>query len=203
LADPGEAPRVVTLAKPLLGRDGRPQAELGGSRFMYPADWTGWSDAERKAVASFADAFEPEWEPGDAFGDWHYLTLGGRLNEMALGGLAGDAYRFDKPVVVLMDGDCFSATSIFLAAMALRDDVTLLGTPAPAGSGRVAIHRIGGETDVHLRLSTMASFQPDGRLFDGNAIAPDIEAWPALDDFAGRTDSQLEAALRALDDARR
>lgn len=205
LAGADEAPRVVALARPILGPDGRPQAELGGSRYMHTQSSVLWSQPERRAIASFAEAFEPQWTPdgpsADAFGPWHYLVLGGRLNALVAEDLP-EPYHFDKPVVVLMDGDCFSATSIFLAALTTREDVTLVGTPAHAGSGRTRGHLISEEPELEIRLSTMASFQPDGRLFDGNVIEPDIVRWPTLGDLAGETDTQLDAALEVLRAAR-
>lgn len=201
LAGPDEAPRVVTLARPLLGPDGKPQAELGGSRFMYPGDWSGWSNAERTAIAAFVESFQPQWKPTNAFGAWHYLVLGGALNARETAYLR-EPEHYDGPVAVLMDGDCFSATSIFLAALATRENVTLVGTPAPAGSGRTRSHDISRDPRLGLRLSTMASFQPDGRPFDGNVIEPDVVRWPTLADLAGETDTQLDAALEALHAAR-
>ena len=195
LADPDAPPVVANLAKPILYQE-RLLAPLD-ARFMYPADWPVWTAEERAAIESAAADFEPEWEPGEPFGDWHYLVLGGRFTDVAasLHGLP-EPYHFDRPVVVLMDGDCFSATSIFLAAADLLDGVTLLGTAAPAGSGRTMEHEVG--SDFELYLSTMASFRPDGRPFDGNVIAPDVEAWPTLADLAGEGDGQLDAAVEAV-----
>ena len=196
LADPDAQPVVANLAKPILYQ-GEPLAPLD-ARFMYPADWPMWTADERAAIESIAADFEPAWQPDDQFGTWHHLVLGGRFTDVAarLHGLP-EPYHFDRPVVVLMDGDCFSATSIFLAAVDLLDNVTFVGIAAPAGSGRTMEHRVG--TDFELYLSTMASFLPDGRLFDGNVIEPDVEAWPTLSDLAGETDTQLDAAVAALE----
>ena len=197
LADPAAPPAVVNLAKPILYQ-GQPLAPLD-ARFMYAADWPMWTADERAAIDKAAADFEPQWRPGEEFGDWHYLVLGGRFNEVAarLHSLP-EPYHFDKPVVLLMDGDCFSATSIFLAALDLLDNVTLVGVAAPAGSGRTMEHIVSSR-DFELYLSTMASFTPDGRLFDGNVIEPDVTAWPTLSDLAGETDTQLDAAARALE----
>lgn len=197
--DEAEPPTVVNFAKPILTPDGNVFATLD-ARFMYVSDWPMWTDAERAAIQGAAEAFQAEWEPGDAFGEWHYLVLGGRLTEIAasLHDLP-KPYHFDKPIVVLMDGDCFSATSIFLEALGMRTDVTLVGTAAPAGSGRTREHEITDDRNFDIRLSTtMVSFRPDGRLFDGSVIEPDIESWPTLSDLAGETDTQRDAAIRAI-----
>ena len=44
----------------------------------------------------------------------------------------------------------------------------------------------------------MASFQPNGRLYDGNGIQPDVPVESQITDALGTTDSVLDAALRHL-----
>jgi C-terminal processing protease CtpA/Prc len=44
----------------------------------------------------------------------------------------------------------------------------------------------------------MASFQPNGQLYDGNGIQPDILVEPAPTDFIGQTDTLLETAIRTI-----
>ncbi len=53
------------------------------------------------------------------------------------------------------------------------------------------------QSGLLVKLSTMASFQPTGRLYDGNGVEPDVVAAPTLDDVVGETDSVLDQA-RAL-----
>jgi hypothetical protein len=43
-------------------------------------------------------------------------------------------YRYERPVVVPMNYQCFSATEIFMAGLWGVRDVTLLGTPSSGGS---------------------------------------------------------------------
>jgi C-terminal processing protease CtpA/Prc len=44
----------------------------------------------------------------------------------------------------------------------------------------------------------MASFRPDGKLYDGNGVTPDVLVEPHAADWIGRTDTMLEAALKRL-----
>jgi C-terminal processing protease CtpA/Prc len=48
---------------------------------------------------------------------------------------------------------------------------------------------------VRVALSSMASFQPDGRLYDGNGIEPDIIIEPTITDVLGTTDTTMDAAI--------
>ena len=159
-------PRVVNVAAARIGKDDdrdRPEGYLG-NRFLYPAKWTGWSEPERKAIAAVAKSFKPEWQPsGGRFSDWHYFVVSPR----------GDGRLAGRPTVVLMDGDCFSATDIFLGAFKGLDRVTLIGTTSGGGSGRARELRL-PHSGIAVQFSSMASYLPNGRLYDGNGVEPDV-----------------------------
>jgi C-terminal processing protease CtpA/Prc len=186
----GDSPRVVNTAVYRLHPDNG-QDHLGGSRFMYREDWSGWSPAEREAIQSFRRGFEPEWVPPDGeFSDWHYLVLSRRNNP--------EAYDYGKPVVVLLDQKSFSATDIFLSAFKAWPGVTLVGSPSGGGSAR----RIGAmlpESGFSLGLASMASFQWSGLLYDGHGTEPDTIVDPVPEYFlVGGRDNIMETALELL-----
>ena len=160
------------------------------NRWLWPAAWAGWSEAERAAIAEAGERFAPDWElPAGEFSAWHWMVLRG-------GELEG-SYAYEAPVVVLMDTDCFSATDIFLGGLAGLDAVTLAGTVSGGGSGRSERHAL-AHSRIPLRMSTMASFRPDGRRYDGLGVEPDVELLPAPGDFTDAGDTQLERALALL-----
>ena len=70
--------------------------------------------------------------------------------------------------------------------------VTLMGTASGGGSARSRIYEIG---ELEVKLATMASYQPNGRLFDGVGVSPDVVVDAAADDLVGRGDRQLERAV--------
>jgi len=102
-------------------------------------------------------------------------------------------YHYDKPVVILMDRWNFSACDIFLGAFKGWKNVTLMGQPSGGGSGCRQEYRL-SNSGIRIRLSRMASFQPNGRLYDGNGIQPDIVVESVPTDFIGRTDTVLDKA---------
>ena len=75
--------------------------------------------------------------------------------------------------------------------------VTLVGTPSGGGSGRTEGYGLAA-SGLRIRLSSMASFRPDGKLYDGNGIQPDIVVKPARGDWIGKGDAQLDKALELL-----
>jgi C-terminal processing protease CtpA/Prc len=46
----------------------------------------------------------------------------------------------------------------------------------------------------------MASFQPNGKLYDGNGIQPDMIAEPVPTDYIGQSDTVLDKALRTIEE---
>ncbi|MEM6804419.1 MAG: hypothetical protein AAF696_23670, partial [Bacteroidota bacterium] len=63
------------------------------------------------------------------------------------------------------------------------------------GSGK-AEEYILPNSHIAVRLSSIISFQPNGKLFEGEGVAPDIYLEPKqYSDIVGSTDSQLDAAI--------
>lgn len=101
-----------------------------------------------------------------------------------------EIYHYQKPVMVLLNGKSFSATDVFLSAMKRMKNVLLVGTPSSGGSAYSREVTL-GETQLVLRIGTMASFEADGRLFDGNGIHPDVLVEPVPEYYIGGRDNVL------------
>jgi len=183
---PNAPPQVLNVA---AYRVGHAYNVLEG-RWLYPADWDGWSQAERAAIQTFARGFVPAWPlPCGQFSEWHYFVLSPSTRP--------ECYHYRQPVIILMDSANFSATDIFLGAFKGRHNVTLMGTPSGGGSGRFQSFRL-RHSSIQVHLSSMVSFQPGGALYDGNGIQPDVLLEPTSEDLIGKTDSVLDAARRKL-----
>jgi len=186
LAAADSKPRVANCAKyrlhPNFGLDHL------AARFMYRETASEWSEAERSAISNFKKKFSPQWNPPEKeFSKWHYLVL----SRMDL----PNVYHFDKPVVVLMNPKCFSATDIFLAGLKGIPNVVLMGTPSGGGSARSVTFRLG---TLSTRLASMASFKPDGGLYDGNGIQPNVRIDPLPEYYVAGRDNLLEAAVEQI-----
>lgn len=188
LVGPDEAPRVVNVARYVASeRFGSDHLE---ARFMLRADDSRLSPAQRDAVRRIASDFEPEWESQRRFSPWHYLVLDrtGREGE----------YFYDRPVIVLADSWCFSATDIFLGALKDHPRVTLMGEASAGGSARSQRFTL-PNSRIDVRCASMASYRPDGRLYDGRGVEVDVEvATRPTDLLEGGTDTVLDAALARL-----
>jgi hypothetical protein len=185
LAPEGDPPRVANCARYRLF-SGFGDDHLT-SRFLYPADFSDWNENERAAIAEFQKSFHAEWQPpDDEFSQWHYMVLS-RLDDPRI-------FHYAKPVVVLMNEKCFSATDVFLAALKGMPSVTLVGTTSGGGSARAETVRL-GNTSISVRLGSMVSFMRNGQLFDGSGVEPDVIVHPEPDYFVARSDHALKKAV--------
>ena len=183
-----QSPQVVNVAACRLGSKDR-RADFQ-ERYLYPVDSKRWSDAERQVIREFAETFRPEWPlPEGMFSGWHYFLIGPDRH-------AG-SYHYGKPVVILQDSANFSAADIFLGAFKGRKNVTLMGLPSGGGSGCRIEHRL-ENTRIAVYLSSMVSYRPDGQLYDGKGINPDIPIGPQPGFFVGKEDSVLDRAVQLL-----
>jgi peptidase S41-like protein len=190
LIDPAAEPLVVNVAAYRLAPGEEPVRDGGylENRYLFPAGWSGWTALERAAIARCAKGFEPDWRlPQGEFSEWHYMVVSP----------APAAQHFAGPVCVLVDEDCFSATDVFLGALTQLPQVTLVGRASGGGSGRSRGFRL-AHSGIRVRLSSMASFRPDGRRYDGRGIEVDVPVTPPATDYFSATDADLEAARRSI-----
>ncbi len=179
---------VGSIAKYKLSK--KFDADHLAARYMYEEGWEGWSKRQKSAIRRAKSKFKPTWKAVGEFSDWHYLVLDRTGHE--------GEYFYRKPVVILSDSGCFSATDIFLGALEIFPNVTLVGTKSSGGSARSQSFKL-PNSGIEVKCASMASYRPDGRLYDGNGIEVDIEILPQAEDFLTHGgDSQLESALAEL-----
>lgn len=179
-------PLVYNVAIPRVDSTGL----RGGDYALAVADDPSLPSTARGAVREALASFRPTWNyPA---GDFLPVRLAGVL-------LPAESSRnlSGRPVVVLVDEGCFSSCDIFAGAIRLAPGVTLMGTTSAGGSGRSRDFVL-PRSRLTVVLSTMASFQPNGALYDGIGIRPTIVVERTLNDLASGRDTQREAALRFL-----
>lgn len=96
-----------------------------------------------------------------------------------------------------MDGYCHSAADIFVGAFKGRRNVTLIGMLSSGGSGRAKRYMLANSRN-QVRLASMISFRPNGMLYEGIGVHPDIYLEKTITDLIGKTDSALDKAIELL-----
>lgn len=193
LMKPGSPMKIINVAAyrlPLALPSPNGGGFLGfGGRDLYPATSAVWTADEARQVRAFLANWKPAWQlPAGKFSDWHVMAV-----------KPGDAHGYyDKPVIVLQDGEDFSATDNFLGALKGHPNVTLMGMASGGGSGRMADYVL-PHSKLQLTLCRMASFTSAGQLYDGNGVQPDVVMPAKLgDQISGGGDSVLDAAVARL-----
>ncbi|HEX4460168.1 MAG TPA: S41 family peptidase [Polyangia bacterium] len=111
---------------------------------------------------------------------------------------AAPANVYQRPVVVLVDEDTFSAADNLAACLRdNRPDIRFVGRPTGAGSGAPRPVQL-EHSGVRVYFTTMRVFSPHGYLIESHGVIPDVEVqWSRADLLANR-DPDLDAALRLL-----
>lgn len=104
--------------------------------------------------------------------------------------------RFEKPVVVLTNRKCFSATNDFVLIMDALPNVTILGDTTGGGGGLPFNAEL--PNGWQYRFSSTMTLAPDGFNVE-HGIPPDIQVEITPEDEAEDVDSIIEAALDVLD----
>lgn len=106
-----------------------------------------------------------------------------------------DAESYTKPVVILTNRHCFSATNFIVTLMRELPNVTIIGDRTGGGGGIPTYTELSNGWTV--RVSTSRLFTLDGfNVEDG--IEPDIKVEQTADDTANGKDTILEYALNFL-----
>ncbi|SFC21541.1 Peptidase family S41 [Polaromonas sp. OV174] len=143
------------------------------------------------ALEAFICDFTAEWLVPDAqFTDWYYMAMQP----------SPQAYCYGKPVYLLVDWGVGSAGDIFVSTFKDRANVTVCGMPTNGRSGNSKPYSL-ANSGVEVMISTMASFQKSGQLYEGAGIYPDVFMSPTLNDWLGHSDSQLDRVVRSIQSA--
>jgi len=102
--------------------------------------------------------------------------------------------QFTKPVVVLMSRCTFSAAELFVCAMNVLPNVTLVGDTTAGGIGDPVYREL--LNGWSYRLSTSIGAMADGYIIDGKGISPQIAV--KNDSTTGNRDVMLEEAIKVI-----
>ena len=90
-------------------------------------------------------------------------------------------HRYSKPVVVLTGPGTFSAAENFVAVFDAMHRGTLVGEATAASSGDSVIFKLPGGGTARIMMADVE--YPDGRIFEGVGIAPQVKVSPQYRTF--------------------
>lgn len=103
---------------------------------------------------------------------------------------------FDKPLVVLVNGNSASASEIYAGAIQDHGIGTIVGTQT---YGKGVVQSVFDLKDgTCLKLTVSEYFTPNGRSIHGEGVAPDVEVEYLVDKENPEKDNQLEKAVEVI-----
>lgn len=146
---------------------------------------------EKKAVDEFMTSFKPMYKlDSDKFSDYHYYIFNGQK-------ISKGKYHYDKPIYILTNERSFSATSVLVSTLKGLPNIKIVGVNTDGSSGNSERFEL-PNSELRGKISTMVSFQKDGKILDGIGTKPDIVIERNLDQIFMREDYQLNQLLELI-----
>lgn len=181
---PDAKPWVANMAKLRCDQNFDEDMESMSSRYLFSYESEHFTDEDREAIDSYMDDFKAEWKYDESkFSGPFYMVFKHDKGE--------NHYYYNKPVYVLVNERCFSAASVFTTALSGMGNIKIVGVNTDGSSGRSNYFDL-NHSKINLKLSTMISFQRNGKTLDANGTEPDVFIPRDMEQVLGRKDSQLD-----------
>lgn len=142
-------------------------------------------EQEQKSISKFLKTFKPMYElDHKKYSEYYFGLLNGKK-------LAKESFYYNKPVYILANEKSFSAASVFVAVFKNISNVKIVGATTDGSSGNSERFEL-PNSQIRIKLSTMVSFQKDGKILDGFGTEPDIKIERDLNQILWESDTQLE-----------
>ncbi len=180
IVQPKQSPWVANVAylrtdKYIIGDE-----DSMSGRYLYSYNSEQLSAIDRQAIDQFNKIFKLQ-KPVDEtkFSNPFYMVLhSGKVS-------------YSKPVYILVNEESFSAASVFASAFKGLPNVKIVGVTTDGSSGNSKVMYL-KNSNIKVSVSTMLSFQRNGKILDGNGTVPDIVMNADEEQVLNRIDSQLD-----------
>ena len=160
--------------------------ESMSARYLYSYNSKKFTDNDRRALDEFNSDFKLQKTfDSSKFSKPFYMILH-KGNK-----------SYTNPVYILVNENSFSAASVFTSAFKSLRNVKIVGVTTDGSSGNSKTVHL-KYSNIRVKVSTMLSFQRNGKTLDGNGTIPDISI-PAneLQVLKG-VDSQLNSLIEMI-----
>ena len=180
------SPWVANIAYVRNNQDLNEDIESMNDRFLYSYYSSHLSDNDREAIDSFISNFKSDVNfPLEKFSKPYFMIL------------KSGSTQIKYPVYILVNEETFSAASVFTTAIKGLPNIKVVGVTTDGSSGRSRIFKL-PNSRIKIRLSTMLSFQRNGKTLDGNGTEPDILLERKEKQILGYMDTQLNDLIEII-----
>lgn len=140
---------------------------------------------EQKKATEFLQTFKPIYELDEnKYSEYYFGLLNGKK-------LGKPIFYYNKPVYILANEKTFSAASVFVSAFKGLPNIKIAGVTTDGSSGNSDWVDL-PNSKLFGKISTMVSFQKNGKILDGYGTEPDIKIERDLKQVLWLSDTQLE-----------
>lgn len=145
---------------------------------------------EQKSVSLFLKSFKPQYNlDPKKYSEYYFGLFNGKK-------LSKGSFYYNKPVYILANEKSFSAASVLVSVFKEIKNINVVGTTTDGSSGNSERFEL-PNSKLSIKLSTMVSFQKDGKILDGFGTEPDLKISRDINQILWKSDTQLEK-LRSL-----
>lgn len=159
------------------------------SRYLFSRDELDLN--EQNAVDKFMGSFEPMYKlDSNKFSEYYYYIFNSQK-------ITKGKYHYDKPVYILTNERSFSATSVLVSTLKGLPNIKIVGVNTDGSSGNSERFEL-PNSKLRGKISTMVSFQKNGKILDGIGTEPDIIIERNLDQIFMVEDYQLNRLIEII-----
>jgi len=179
IVQPKQSPWVANVAYLRTDKNIIADEESMSGRYLYSYNSEQLSAIDRQAINQFNKNFKLQ-KPIDQtkFSNPFYMVL------------HSGKTPYHKPVYILVNEESFSAASVFASAFKGLPNVKIVGVTTDGSSGNSKVLYL-KNSNIKISVSTMLSFQRNGKTLDGNGTVPDIVINADEEQVLNGIDSQL------------
>ncbi|CAL2076885.1 TSPc domain-containing protein [Tenacibaculum sp. 190524A02b] len=156
------------------------------NRYLFRYGSKRFNEKDREAINSFNNNFIPYVKADESkFTEPYYMILKSRK-------------EFYKGIVyILVDEKTFSAASVFAASLKGLPNVKIVGNTTDGSSGKSQKFYL-TNSQIRVKVSTMISYQRNGKTLDGNGTQPDVFLPKSLEQLLKIEDIQLDFLVKII-----
>jgi C-terminal processing protease CtpA/Prc len=159
------------------------------SRFLFSKN--ALDRREQATVGRFTSSFKPMYDLDKTrFSEYYYHVLNGQK-------ITKGKYHYNKPVYILANERTFSAASILVSVFKDLPNIKIVGVNTDGSSGNSERFEL-PNSKLRGKISTMVSYQKNGKILDGIGTEPDILIERNMDQIFMKEDFQLKTVLEII-----
>lgn len=187
IVQPEQSPWVANVAYLRTNNTKVIEDESMNGRYLYTYNSNELTNSDRNAIDQFNEKFKLQKTVDTSkFSNPFYMIL------------HNGKKSYSKSIYILVNEKSFSAATVFTSAFKGLPNVKIVGVTTDGSSGNSKKLYL-DNSNIRVKISTMLSFQRNGKTLDGNGTTPDISIpLSKTQVMQNSTDTQLNTLVKRI-----